>query len=299
MLRRQYFGLWAIALLMMMMMMMMGCGSDLPPDVRPNLQEVARIRSGLEPKDGPAAGTATEAASDAPTGYATLRGQFKLNGDAPPRAQLSITANPEVCAPGGKKVLARDLVVDPGSKGIAHVLIYADRIKPEWIHESLKTPAAPEVVFDQKECEFLTYVAAIQTSQKLLVKNSDPVGHNTKIKNFNDTIPSNQSTSYAFPKPDTLPQEVRCSIHPWMNAWFIARPDPYFAVTKPDGTFEIPQLPAGVEITFRVWQERFPSINGPVNVNGGEAKWSKGKFTLKLEPNTDAELNVVLDAPGT
>ena len=40
-----------------------------------------------------------------------------------------------------------------------------------------------------------------------------------------------------------------------MSGWVIARDNPYVAVSKADGTFEIKDLPAG-ELEFLAWHER-------------------------------------------
>jgi hypothetical protein len=80
-----------------------------------------------------------------------------------------------------------------------------------------------------------------------------------------------------------------------MQAWFINRDNGYFAVTNPDGTFEIANLPAGVPIELRVWQEKLGAVSN-VTVNGEPTTWSKGKLALTLDPDTELELNVVLDA---
>ncbi len=38
---------------------------------------------------------------------------------------------------------------------------------------------------------------------------------------------------------------IGCNNHPWMNAFLNVAPNPYFAVTGPDGTFKITGLPPG------------------------------------------------------
>ena len=63
-----------------------------------------------------------------------------------------------------------------------------------------------------------------------------------------------------------------------MKAYIIARDDPYVAVTKPDGTFEIKNLPAGEDIEFQVWHEQAP---GGLEAKGG---WSKGRSRSKCQP---------------
>lgn len=279
-------------------LLLVGCSQQLPPDIAANTQEVADIQTALESGATESSGGATEVAG--PTGYVTLKGRFTLDGAAPTLATLNVTKDANVCAPGGEPVLSKDFVVDPSTNGIANVVIYADKVPEEWVHESAKTAAEGEVLFDQKDCVFLTHVVAMQTSQILRVKNSDPIGHNLMVaaKGFNETIPAGLSTQMTTRKQDTVPVKMSCSIHPWMAAYFIGRDDGYFAVTAADGSFEIPNVPAGVKLTFRVWQERLGAISGDVNVNGSPQKWKKGKFSQTFDPADSPELNVVLSAAG-
>ncbi len=48
-------------------------------------------------------------------------------------------------------------------------------------------------------------------------------------------------------KPRQL--EVTCELHPWAKAWILVFDHPYFAVTERNGSFTIPDIPAG---TYRV-----------------------------------------------
>ena len=47
----------------------------------------------------------------------------------------------------------------------------------------------------------------------------------------------------------------KCDVHGWMNAYVGVLDHPYFAVTKPDGSFSIPNLPPG-SYTLAAWHER-------------------------------------------
>ena len=47
----------------------------------------------------------------------------------------------------------------------------------------------------------------------------------------------------------------KCDVHGWMNAYAGVLDHPYFAVTKPDGTFSIPNLPPGT-YTLAAWHEK-------------------------------------------
>src|SRR5690606_18641448 len=98
---------------------------------------------------------------------------------------------------GGKKVLSEALVVDPSTGGIKDVVIYLNQKipldDPKWIHESYVTIAEEPVIFDQKQCIFLTHMVAMRSSQPLRILNSDPIGHNTNITGGGRVQPFNQT----------------------------------------------------------------------------------------------------------
>jgi hypothetical protein len=176
---------------------------------------------------------------------------------------------------------------------------------PKWIHESYAASANAEVLFDQKECLFLSPMFAARSTQKVKIANSDPIGHNTKIDSkdsaapFNLTIASASFANYAPGGPkgtgfSKTPFPVSCSIHPWMNASMIVRPDPYYAVTDAAGEFKIANVPTGVPLEFRVWHAATNFIQ-KVSLNGQATTWSKGIIKLSLEPGANQTLEVALD----
>src|SRR4051812_35064558 len=67
--------------------------------------EVALIRKELGGGETKAAEVATAAE---PSGFATIRGSFKLIGSAPERGTLNVNKDQQVCMPGGKSVLKED-----------------------------------------------------------------------------------------------------------------------------------------------------------------------------------------------
>jgi hypothetical protein len=70
-----------------------------------------------------------------------------------------------------------------------------------------------------------------------------------------------------------------------MSARVLVRGDGYFAVTGPDGTFEIPNLPAGEELEFQVYHEAAGG-QGNLVLEQPQLKWdNKGRFKIKLEPD--------------
>ena len=129
----------------------------------------------------------------------------------------------EACTVGGKAPLQETLLVDSATKGIANVAVFVR--KASRVHESAQG-AGEDVPFDQKQCVFLTHVFPLVLGDTMKIMNSDPVGHNTKIdgkNSFNQTIPVGESIAFKPQKEEASPVDVRCSIHPWMLAYFLPR----------------------------------------------------------------------------
>ena len=254
-----------------------------------------------------AAGKTEAVAAAEPTGFATLKGTFKLVGTAPARKTLSVNKDQAICMPGGKPVLAEELLVD-ASGGIKDVVIFcmnkmpAD--DPKWVHPDWAATKTSVVEFDQKNCVFLTHMLAVRTTQPVLLKNSDPTSHNANIVpkgkalGGNFLIPPGSSSNYLAGGESPEPYDISCNVHPWMSAKLLTRDNPIFAVTKPDGSFEIKNVPAGVPLDFKVWQEATKFMQN-VKLNGKVTKWPKGKLSLKdkdiLKPGETRTLEVTVD----
>jgi hypothetical protein len=272
-----------------------GCGPQRLAAPVADADAAARIRSTLVAAS--AGGGDAAAAAATGTGWATLKGRFTFAGTPGQAKALVVDKDTEVCSKGGMKLLDRSLLVDPSSKGLANVVVFArktSRVKDA-------APSATPLVFDQKNCEFLTPVFAARVGQPIDVKNSDPVGHNTNVAgtSFNQLIPAGAGTLY---KPDGetgMPTMVTCNIHPWMKAYAVFRKDGYVAVSGPDGSFSIPDLPAGETIEFQVWHERSSGPNGALGIEKPDLKWTpKGRFQIKLQENETKDLGA-LEVPAS
>ncbi|HEX3857708.1 MAG TPA: DUF2012 domain-containing protein [Verrucomicrobiae bacterium] len=112
--------------------------------------------------------------------------------------------------------------------------------------------SAPPAVMDQKGCMYSPTILAVQTGQKIIVKNSDTCIHNVHTKptvdgnqEFNDVqMPGGADLTYTFPKPEMF-LKFQCDVHPWMFAWVSVFDSPYFAVSDKDGKFTIKNVPPG------------------------------------------------------
>jgi hypothetical protein len=266
-----------------------GCGQGRVAVPDADAEAAGRIRATLVSASS-SGGTETVAAATG-TGWGTLKGRFTFAGAAGQPKPLVVDKDTEVCSKGGMKLLDRSLLIDPSSKGLANVVVFARKTSRVKAAVS-ETP----LVFDQKNCEFISPVFAARVGQPVDVRNSDPIGHNTNIagSSFNQLIPAGQGTAY---KPDAetgMPTMVTCNIHPWMKAYAVFRKDGYVAVSSPDGSFTISDLPAGETIEFQVWHERSSGPNGAVGLEKPDLKWTpKGRFQIKLEPDEVKDLGTL------
>lgn len=278
-----------------------GCNNRVSSQRPPNLDLAGAIRTELEKGAGSA--TAGGPVLAEPTGWATLKGTFKVNGKPGPRKVLTVDKDQAICAPAGKVIVENDVVVGPGD-GLANVLVFLSTKTPndpKWIHEDHEAQKTAQLEFDQKNCLFVTRVLAMRSTQTLKILNSDPMLHNVSLspkagaKPLNAGTPGGSSVLYTPGGEEPSPFAVACGVHPWMKAWMISRNNPYFAVTKEDGSFEIANLPSGVDLEFRVWQENLQGVES-VTLDGESKKWPKGKYKLKLEQDENKNINVVVDA---
>ena len=271
-----------------------GCTADRVAAPSADAEAAKQLRVTLASTAGSAA--AGDAAASTGTGWGTLKGRFVFAGTPGAPKPLVADKDTEVCSKAGMKLLDRSLLVDPSTKGLANVVVFARKAS------RVKNPV-PEtpVVFDQKQCEFLSPVFAARVGQPVDVRNSDPIGHNTNIAGtaFNQLIPAGQGTVYKPESETGMPTMVTCNIHPWMKAYAVFRKDGYVAVTAADGSFAIPDLPAGETIELQVWHERSTGPNGAVGLDKPELKWTpKGRFQIKLEPDEIKDLGT-LEVPAS
>jgi plastocyanin len=263
-----------------------GCGQAGGGAPRADVELAKTIRTG-------SGGAATQAAASTTTGWATLQGVFRYEGAAPGEVFLSTGGkDKEACS---DKAPDRSLLVDPSTKGLASVVVFARKVSR--VHESAEALKAEQGFFDQKQCYFLTQVLAVQVGQTILIKNSDPVAHNTNISppigasgNFN--IPGGGSAQFTFNRDLKSPFAVNCSVHPWMKAWMFPRKDPYVAVSAADGTFSIKNLPAGEPLEFEVWHEK--AKGNKVVADRADLKWnSAGRFKVTLAADEVKDLGTI------
>ena len=225
----------------------------------------------------------------------TIKGRLVWGGPEAPAPKVLVAKGQAqkdsgVCA-SQADLLDHELVVDPKTKGVRYAFVYL--VRPKGSNpDAVKALVAnhPAVEIDQKNCEFLPYVTALHREQSILFKSSDPVNHNVHVspftnEGFNLILPPNgQLTKKLVAERRVIP--LGCDIHPWMKGWIMVFDHPFFAVTEPDGSFEIKGVPAG-EQNLVVWQAAVGYANEglgrgmPVPVEAGR---SADVGDLKLDP---------------
>jgi len=272
-----------------------GCNRTVASGPRAELKVVEEIRKTLA-AGATEAGAGDTAAEEAVTGWATIKGKFKIAGAAPAQGP-PLAAAKQILECSKHDVFDESLVAK--GDALKGAVIFARTAKLP-VNPDLATPEG-DVVLDNINCRFEPHVLFARAGQNISVKNSDPFGHNTKIDSVanagaNFSLPAKSATDFSFAKEESLPVKVGCSIHPWMGAWVLVRDNPYGAISDDKGEFTIAKLPAGKDIEFQLWQEKLGFLSSTksdqVKIDG------KGRFKTKLEPDQELVLEFTVPAEG-
>ena len=192
-----------------------------------------------------------------PDSGAQLSGTVHLDGPSPERSVVKMQADPPcVTLQQGQEVLSeREIVGKTGA--IQNVFVY---IKDG---AQFVEPVGGTATLDQQGCMFVPRVQGMLAGQTLEIVNSDPCTHNVrsfarKNRPFNISQPRGGARQKSMTKPEH-PVKLKCDIHPWMSAYVFVMEHPFFAVTGPDGVFQIDGLPAG-QYTLAAWHERYGEL---------------------------------------
>ena len=217
----------------------------------------------------------------------TLRGRFLYEGSPPKQGKLNVNKDQDVC---GAFDLRNEQLVVAEDGSMRDVIIYARKLKGPKSSEDNEP-----VVLDNKDCRFAPHVVAVRPGQTLVVKNSDPVAHNTDIKfssnsAVNEGLPPSAKKELKVAKAERKPVSVSCSIHPWMRGYLVVQDTPYIAITKEDGTFEIKGLPVGKEVEFQVAHPKWKTVK--FDVDGKPTKRGRFKLTVASGENDMGDLAI-------
>jgi plastocyanin len=209
-----------------------------------------------------------------PAGHAAdITGIITFTGTPPAEKEITPLMDNADCAAmyNGKTPTTHFYVVSPKG-GLADVVVSLKDVTGKSTGAN-----APAVVLDQKGCVYTPSILAVQTGQKIIVKNSDTCIHNVHAKptvdgneEHNDVqMPGGADLTYTFPKPEPF-LKFQCDVHPWMFAWVTIVDSPYFAVSDPDGKFTIKNVPPG-KYTVEAAHRKLGSQTQEIEVKDGNA----------------------------
>ena len=182
---------------------------------------------------------ATAATDDPPKASkpGTITGIVRYTGAVPPPQRITTS--------DGSTVWHSDLVVDPKSKGLRHVVAVLEDAPAQ-----PKLQKAKPVIVDQRDMIFIPRVVAVQLGQTVRFENNDLCNHSVMAAStlaanqFNCFVRSDQPYEHVF-EAQKHPVLMGCSLHGWMRAWVYVVPHPWFAVSDAQGEFKIEGVPAG------------------------------------------------------
>jgi plastocyanin len=212
-----------------------------------------------------------------------ITGKITLGGTPPPEKEITPLKEDATC---GKLItgtpMTRFFVAGP-SKELADVVVVVKGLEGK----STGAAAAPAVL-DQKGCEYIPSILAVQTGQKITVRNSDPVMHNVHSV---PTVPGNNEENkgqmagsadlnFSFPKAENF-LKFKCDVHPWMFAWVTVVDHPFYAVSGKDGSFTIKDVPPGKYKVVALHRKGAPTgVEKEIEVT---ADGAKADFTIEVK----------------
>jgi len=213
----------------------------------------------------------------------SIAGTVKLSGTAPHMRGIDMSKDPYCVKQHENSPITMENVVVGTGDGLQNVVLY--------ISEGLtgnEATAAPsnKPTFDQKGCQYIPHVMAVDVNQEFQVITSDQTTHNIHpLPNaMTGNIPWNKSQPPGAPPivaswkaPEMI--SVKCNIHPWMHGYHAVVKGPY-ATTDKSGAYTIHGVPPG-SYTVTAWQEELGNQTQKVTVAAG--KPATADFTFKAK----------------
>lgn len=281
------------------LLMLAGCGAESTGasyKATVTMRDSAIVPGGDSSEPNGNGGTDNGQTPTTASGFGTLTGLVKFVGTVPVLADVAPSKQTDICKPHK----AEALIVNPENQGVQNVFVWIKK-RPKGA-EATSVPNAP-ALFDQQFCQFKPHAQLVRVEQKIIVKNSDGVAHNTKASTFLSTpfdsggLPKLSETEFAYDNAEKQPIVVTCSFHGWMKAWQFPLKHSYAALTGADGRFVLgasPDNPDGLKLPagnykLQVWHESAGS--GPPSNRYLEKNRT---FTITANETTD----ITIDYPA-
>jgi plastocyanin len=134
---------------------------------------------------------------------------------------------------------------------------------------AVKRPPATHLI-DQRGIKFVPFLVAIAAGDTVEFLNHDGVEHEVFSpdgEGFNlGVFRYEEKRAYRFDRPGVY--ELKCSLHPMMQAWVFVSESPYAAPLDRKGRFRIDDVPAGT-YQLAVWNSHVKTPERTVTVADG------------------------------
>ena len=178
---------------------------------------------------------------------ADIYGTITFRGAPPHEIDIVPLKNDPNCGPMHKKMPTTHFYVVGPTGGFGDVVVSLKGIRGKSTGAETKP-----LVIEQKGCEYIPYVSACQTGQKVVVKNLDPVLHNVHVTPENPgnqeenraQMPHGPDLCFTFNAPEEF-LRFKCDVQPWMFAYVSVFDHPFFSVSDREGSYRIHNVPPG------------------------------------------------------
>ncbi len=220
------------------------------------------------------------------TNGGTIKGEVKLTGAVPPAKTLKITNDRSFCGD-----VPDETYVIGANKGVKNVVVAITNVE--------KGKAADKkvhTVVDNVKCRFAPRVQALMKGQKVKIKNSDPILHNTHpylvkkprnrtivnlaLPNKDQVIDITRRLKRKVKKEHQAVIRIKCDAHEWMLGWVHVYEHPYFAITDEKGSFSISDVPSG-KYKLRAWHESLGEVKQEITVSASGKVVANFEFSKK------------------
>ena len=204
-----------------------------------------------------------------PADFGTITGKVSYEGR---RRRGRVDLSKAYCInknPNG--MLSENFIVgDNGELG--GVIVY---VKRGLTKVPFDVPSDP-LILDQKACRYIPHVSVLQVGQDLIIRNSDRHEHNVHwMPGVNGQFNKPMNIPFDLPAKTfsrtQVAASIKCDIHGWMQSYVAVLPHPCWAITKPDGTFEIKGVPPGT-LQFAAWHEELGELTIDISLAKNENK---------------------------
>ena len=207
-----------------------------------------------------------------PATAATVSGTVKFEGVAPKPAKIDMSQDPN-CQGGN---VAENVVVSDGH--LQNVFIY---IKDGLGNRTFDAPK-DTITLSQSGCRYHPHVLGVMAGQTIKIVNDDPTTHNIHPtpkdnREWNESqAPKAAALEKSFAREEVM-LPVKCNQHPWMRMFVNVVKNPFYAVTGPDGKFEIKGLPPG-DYTLAFVHEKLGEHDQKLTLAAKDAKTVDATF---------------------